>query len=291
MKKVFGLVSAGFLGLSVLQGCVATTGDDSERTGSATQAATSCYTNNGLHPTKAALAVAMADELGRWAPDKDLTLTSSGVALSSSAVCVKNNCANTKALLGQQDDRSVVDQMVFNPSVYRNDLYASMQRQQDVLGDLARNNPKSLPPAHKLTKVGGPVNLGGGACGPHYVFQADHLDGTPLSSTEASNLGKALCAYGYDSCGYNPYISFVVTNQGCPWGRTCVAVDPADGDNGSTTTTTAGSAPMYPLNRLYDPANTMLNTACTVTTGRAGRMLSKCSITPSTCGYLYCIAW
>ncbi|HET7544529.1 MAG TPA: hypothetical protein VFK05_31885 [Polyangiaceae bacterium] len=298
MKKVFGLASAAFLGLSALQGCVATTGDGGEQIGSSAQAANACYTNSGLNPTKAALAVAMADELGRWAPDKDLVRVNGGwatqwnyiVQLSSNAVCLKNNCANTKGILGLQDDKLMqfVDQNVFNPTTFRNDLSAGVDRSQTMMSDLARNNPSQLPPQHVLTKVGGPVDLGLGACGPHYIFQADHLDGTPLSSTEATNLGRALCTYGYGSCGSNPYISYAVTTQGCPTGRTCIAVDPADGDNG-TTTTTAGTAPMYPMNRLWDPANTFINTACTTTTGKVTKLVSKCSTTPSTCGYLYCI--
>src|ERR1041384_133627 len=154
MKNVFGLVGAGFLSLAALQGCAAATGDDSEQIGKASQAATACYSNSGLNPTKAALAVAMADELGRWVPS-DL-VRSGGVSLSSSAVCLKNNCGNTKALLGLQDDQvsQFVDQNVFNPAVYRNDLIAAMDRTSNMMGDLARNNPGSLPPAHKLTKVG-----------------------------------------------------------------------------------------------------------------------------------------
>jgi hypothetical protein len=299
MKKVFGLVSAGFLGLSALQGCVATTGDGSEQIGNASEAATACYTNSGLNPTKAALAVAMADELGRWAPDKDLVRVNGGaatqynyiVALSGSAVCLKNNCANTRAILGQQDDRliSFIDQNVFNPSVFRNDLSASVQRAQTMISDLARNNPGALPPAHLLTKVGGPVDLGLGACGPHYVFQADHPDGSPLTSTEATNLGNALCTYGFGSCGSNPFISYTLTGQVCPPGRTCIAVDPADGDNG-TASTTVGSAPLYPMNRVYDPINSLINTACTTTTGKVAKLVSKCTTVPSTCGYLYCVA-
>lgn len=299
MKKMFGMVSAGFLGLSALQGCVATTGDGNEQVGSGSEAATACYTNSGLNPTKAALAVAMADELGRWAPDKDLVRVNGGAAtqynyivqLSSNAVCLKNGCGNTRAILGQQDDRliNVVDQNVFNPSVFRNDLSAGLQRSQTMIGDLVRNNPAGLPPAHVLTKVGGPIDLGLGACGPHYVFQADHPDGTPLNSTEATNLAKALCTYGYGSCGNNPFISYTLTTgQGCPAGRTCIAVDPADGDNGSTTTTTAGSAPVYPLNRVYDPTNSLLNTACTMTSGKVTKLSSRCTTLPGTCGYLYC---
>ena len=298
MKEMFGMVSAGFLGLAALQGCVATAGDGSEQIGSASQATTACYTNSGLNPTKAALAVAMADELGRWAPDKDLVRVNGGpatqynyiVALSGSAVCLKNNCANTRALLGQQDDRLIgfIDQNVFNPAVFRNDLSASVQRAQTMIGDLVRNNPAALPPAHVLSKVGGPIDLGLGACGPHYVFQADHLDGTPLTSTEATNLGKALCTYGFGSCGSNPFISYTLTGQGCPADRTCIAVDPADGDNG-VATTTPGSAPQYPMNRVYDPTNSLLNTPCAKTTGTVTKLVSKCTTSPATCGYLYCI--
>lgn len=299
MKKMFGMVCAGFLGLGALQGCVATAGDGGETIDSETHAATACYTNSGLNPTKAALAVAMADELGRWAPDKDLVRVNGGAAtqynyivlLSGSAVCLKNNCANTRAILGQQDGKLInfIDQNVFNPAVFRNDLSAALDRSQTMMSDLGRNNPGLLPPAHKLTMVGGPVDLGVGACGPHYVFQADHLDGTPLSSAEATNLGRALCTYGYGSCGNNPYISYALTTQGCPAGRTCIAVDPADGDNGSTTTTTAGSAPQYPMNRVYDPSNSLLATPCTSTAGKVTKLVSKCSVAPSTCGFLYCI--
>jgi hypothetical protein len=147
-----------------------------------------------------------------------------------------------------------------------------------------------MPPAHKLTKVGGPVNLGIGACGPHYVFQADRKDGTPLSATEAANLGNGMCFYGFGNCGNgNSYLKYTVTGQGCPTGRTCVAVDPTDGDNGSGTTTTAGSVPTYPLNRLYDPTNSKLNTQCLTTGGKLTVLSSRCSLLPATCGYLYCI--
>ena len=267
-------------------------GDGSEGVDSASAAVSACYTNNGLNPTKAALAVAMGDELGRWDPAHDLVKAWNGVQLSGSAVCLKNNCANTKALLGQQDQglSSFFDQNVFSPANYLNDLVASMDRQNNALIDMQRNTPGKLPPAHKLTKVGGPVNLGTGACGPHYVFQADRLDGTPLSATEAANISNGMCFYGFGNCGNgNPYLSYTVTGQGCPAGRTCIAIDPTDGDNGSGTTTTAGSAPTYPLNRLYDPTNSKLNSACVTTAGKLTTMVSKCATLPATCGYLYCI--
>jgi hypothetical protein len=130
--------------------------------------------------------------------------------------------------------------------------------------------------------------MGLGACGPHYVYKATDLNNNPLTQAQASNLANALCFYGQGSCGQNPYISFVTTSQGCPSGQTCVAIDPDDYDTNSSGTTSAGSAPMYPLNRLWDPNNYKLNTKCTHTTNKLGTMKSKCATSPSTCGYLYC---
>ena len=63
-----------------------------------------------------------------------------------------------------------------------------------------------------------------------------------------------------------------------------------DGDNGSTTTTTAGANPVYPMNRVYSPDNALLNTGCTTTSNKVTKLSTKCSnIVPSTCGYLYCV--
>jgi len=303
MKSLLALVGFGFLGLSALQGCAASvTSEEAEALGSAQAAVTNaCSTNSGVLPTKAALAVAMATELGRWEPAKDLVAvrvasmtmnTQPVVQLSSTAVCIKNNCANTKAILGQQDWRlyQYIDQNVFNAVNFNGELTQSLGRHNSNIADLTRNNPTKLPPAHKLTLVGGPVNLGSGACGPHYVYQADKLDGTALTATEAANLANDLVMFGYGNAGgNNPFIAYTVTGQGCPAGRTCVAVDPTDGDNGSGTTTTAGSAPTYPMNRLYDATNAKLNSACVTTAGKLTSMISKCSALPSTCGYLYCI--
>ena len=247
MKKLLSLVGVGFLGLSALQGCAASvSSDEADSLAKTEDAVNACYTNSGLLPTKAALAVAMATELGRWEPAKDLVAvtglaafpmnTQPIVQLSSSAVCLKNNCANTKALLGQQDWRlyQYIDQNAFNAVNFNSDLTQSLGRHNSNITDITRNSPSKLPPAHKLTLVGGPVNLGIGSCGPHYVYQADHLDGTALNTTEATNLANDLVAFGFGNAGgNNPYIKYTITGQGCPTGRTCVALDPTDDDNGS----------------------------------------------------------
>ena len=73
MKKLLSLVGVGFLGLSALQGCAASvSSDEADSVAKTEDAVNACYTNSGLLPTKAALAVAMATELGRWEPAKDL---------------------------------------------------------------------------------------------------------------------------------------------------------------------------------------------------------------------------
>jgi len=253
-----------------------------------------CQSNNGTNPTLASLAVAMGMELGRWKPTVDLQTTASGgVAMNPSAVCAANNCGNTKALLGQQ--AYTTDQNVFNNVNYSNTLYAMFEREATKIDDLTRNNPAALPADHRLTFIGGPVNLGSGYCGPHYVFQVDYNSGpnagNPLSATDAANMANALCFYGQGSCGNNQYIGFVSSGiPNCPTGKTCIAIDPGEGDNGSTTTSTAGSAPTYPKNVVYDPYNTLLGTQCITTKGLLGTMVSKCALMPDTCGNLYCVA-
>lgn len=252
----------------------------------------SCDSNSGVNPTRAALAVAMATELGRWQPDTDLYIGWDGkVQLTSTGLnkC-SNGCKNTKGILAMQDDvfSQIIGQEVFNATVYREDLKSSFGRHANKLDDLRRNNPGALPPAHKLTLVGGPTNMGGGSCGPHFIYKATDLNGNPLSSSQAANLANALCFYGQGSCGGNPYIGFVTTSQGCPWGQTCVAIDPTDGVNTTTNTTSAGSAPSYPMNKLWDPNNSMLNTSCITTKSQFGKMISKCATSPTTCGWLYC---
>jgi hypothetical protein len=252
---------------------------------------TTCQSNNGTNPAKAALAVAMATELGRWEPDLDLTITNGRVVLASTAVCVANSCKNTKAMLGQQD--YTPDQNIFNNTNFCEDLKASFQRQRDLITNLTNNNKPALPISnYKLTLVGGPTSLGFGNCGPHYIYKVDYkTTGLPLSSTDAANLINTMCFYGAADCGNNPYIGYVSTNvPGCPSGKTCIAIDPTDGDNGSTSTTTAGSAPTYPANRVYNPTNSLLGTQCITTAGLLGTMTSRCASYPSTCGTLYCIA-
>ena len=54
--------------------------DGSESAESTRAGVNACYSNSGINPTKAALAVAMADELGRWDPPHDLQVVGGGSA-------------------------------------------------------------------------------------------------------------------------------------------------------------------------------------------------------------------
>ncbi|HYQ00253.1 MAG TPA: hypothetical protein VER96_16365 [Polyangiaceae bacterium] len=283
-----GLMGMGFV---VAQGCAVEQGSE-ESTGVADAAVgTQCYSMQGINTTKASLAVAMGIELGRWDTLNDLVVSNNKVTLKPGVTCIANNCANTKAILGQQD--FTADQNVFQNTSYSGDLVASFGRQQNLLTNYKQNSPYYLPPAHKLTLVGGPKDLGIGACGPHYIFQINHTDGTPLTTWEGYTIANTLCYFGFNAlgvgCGSNPFINPQITTNSCPTGQTCIAIDPADGDNTSTTTTTAGTIPTYPMNRVYNPDNSLLNSACTTTTGKVTKLASKCSTQPNTCGYLYCM--
>jgi hypothetical protein len=288
--KLFSIIIGVGVGFMALQGCTGAEYTDVE-VGSQEQAALSstCWGRQGINPTKAALAVAMADELGRWEPLKDLVSVNGRVSLASTAKCLKNSCKQTKAILGQQD--FTADQNRFSNTSYASDLNSSFDRQKNWITNLTQNHPDRLPPGHKLTKVGS-MTLNG-ACGPHFIFQVDNADGSAMAAAKAQYMSNALCYYGQDtpgmSCGSNPFVGFTQTQTGCPSGRVCVAIDPDDGDAGSGSTTTAGSAPTYTLNRLWDPNNTKLNTACTKTSGPLGMLQSKCTTAPTTCGFLYCM--
>ena len=136
---------------------------------------------------------------------------------------------------------------------------ASFGRQQNLLTNYKQNSPYYLPPAHTLKLVGGPKNprhrrlwsalhLPGESHGWHAAD--DWWEGITRSRTPCATSGSMRWAWAVSS---NPFVNPQITTNSCPTGQTCIAVDPADGDNGSTTTTTAGSAPTYPMNRVYSP--------------------------------------
>jgi hypothetical protein len=244
MKKFAAITAFAILGSACTTG-IPSDGESIDGLGDAI--ASSCNTVNGLMPTKASLAVAMANELGRVEPLLDLVkinnngIQSIGLSASAATRC-GSGCANTKALLGLQDSavNQVISQNRFNATSYREDLVASYQRQLDRINHLKMNYPSQLPQPHKLTKVGGPLNLGIGACGPHYEYRVTKPDGSAYPNP--SNLVNNLYFYGEP---INDFIAFRSTD-------TTILFDPIDGDN-SAPVTVSGSCPTFELDRVYSP--------------------------------------
>jgi hypothetical protein len=279
-RQLHGLVSLG--AALVLIGCTLETADEASTAESSQDWASSCSFSWGLNPTKAALAVAMATELGRLDPLADLAWDgnyNSQVALSwtGSARC-SNGCANTKAILGLQSDEvtQTIDQNVFSPTNFRMDLMASFQRQKDWNANLARNSPWMLPEAHAMVRTDGPLSLGTGSCGPHYLYRATKPDGSALKS--ASNLQNNLVFFGLLSG--NGYLAFTTLNNNT---NANVALDPTDGDN-AVPVTTSGSCPTYENDRVYDKDYSLLGKCCITVLGHKST-LQKITRAP---GYLGC---
>jgi hypothetical protein len=279
MKKLALFTTLAILGSA----CTAGVGPEESVEGLSDAVSYQCNTLSGLRPTKASLAVAMATELKRWDPLVDLTRTwingAEHVVLSSAGhnrcSAMGSNCANTKALLGLQDQSitQVIEQSRFNPTSYRHELLSGFQRQIDRNNDLARNAPARLPSPHRLTKVGGPTNLGIGACGPHWVFKPERASGG--SYPDPADLANNLYFFGHPT---NDYLAFTVTNGN-------VAIDPIDGDN-SAPLTTSGSCPTYELDRVYSPASDMRGLCCITVSGQNGALAAV----PKAYGYYGCKA-
>jgi len=243
-----------------------------------------CNNNSGIAPTLASLGVATAMELKRWDPLTDftratvnglyqLTLSSAGNARCSA---MGSSCQNIKGLLGLQDPSTsqVINQNRFNPNSYNQELLNAFDRQMQRTASLQKNTPAQLAAPHKLTKVGGPTNLGIGACGPHWVFKPT----TPTGGTYPNPLYLKNNLY-FINQNTNPFVSFVVTSEAN------VGIDPIDGDN-STPTTTSGSCPTYELDRVYNPTNTLLNKCCVTVSAKNGALVAL----PRAAGYLGCKA-
>jgi hypothetical protein len=278
MKKLATLIAA--LGLLGTLGCTATVtsedelgkddqawgrfrpappppADDSSSSNDSSSGSTgevTCNVGDGRMQTLAALAVAMADELGRWDALADLYQAGWYVDLKWDAPC-SNGCEKTRALLALQTDHAydslVGGVWIFNIDGFRTAIMSSFDRQ-------VQKNINSPFPAHRLTKVAGPTlshACGSGYPTYDYTYKVTKPDGGSLSWSEAEQLHNALCFFHEGACGGNEFIRFKVgdTLPGCRSGDICVSIDPTDGDSGTTATTTASGIPSFRLNRLYNP--------------------------------------
>jgi len=302
MKKLVLLVATGSLAV----GCaVAQTDDTTEQ---AEQAVTyNCSTDSAKLPTKAALAAAMASELGRWDIYKDLYVDSNGrVALvvptdgSANGVnrCPNKVCARTDAILGLQVPNSVIPTSVFDATAFKEDLKASFDRQKTAIQDA-------------LNQENCPV-LSSGGCGFVAGFP------TPFSSglkAEVNGLKNASCMKTPEDhkmvfkssstvgpCGakYNMY-TYTVQKPG--GGNLCnvnnlqlalsffgwtantynpngyiafsavdntVTIDPTDTD--IATPPPPVTSVKYDYDRVSDPTKTLLGTSCTTQAGLSGSL-------------------
>lgn len=182
----------------------------------------SCNSNSGINPMKAALAVAMATEIGRLDAVNDLAISNDTVVLTGGAKSKcrargYGDCSNVDAILGLQDRvvNNYVSQNVFNATSFRQDLKASFDRQKNAENSLRMNNASRVPLPHELFQT---TLSDYGACGIHYDFA--------VIGDKVENLAVRLEFFGGSQ---NPFIAFRSTSA-------TISIDPTGTMNGSTST-------------------------------------------------------
>jgi hypothetical protein len=181
--------------------------------------------------------------------------------------------------------RDYVDQDVFNPTMYREELKVSFGRQRNFEIDVTRNDPTRIPVPHKLEFYGAYYQLGG--CADHYAWRATAPDGSALRNVHA--VAGNLVYFGHGSYGNNnPFIDFRVFGN-------LVLIDPMAADMGVAeelespplppSVPTAAPAIYTPLGRLYDPAGTHLGKPCAADASAPRGELKPLPPSPA---FLYC---
>jgi hypothetical protein len=242
MKKLLaGLMALGGLGFA---GCAVEQGDYIAT--EAFELNQACYnTSNGLAPIKAALAVAMATEIGRLTPDVDLkkiqvqaqyhwqdALGLTDAAKNQCAARGKTGCPNTQALLELQNpiinSTGLVRSSTLDATNFATDLIASLSRQAAHLQDLKNNQPWRTPANNNVFTMLSVNDWG--ACGEHVDFS--------VSGDKPWNQIERLVFFGNGNTSAaqsfgNPYLAPVLNE-----GR--MAIDP-DGQLTGTGTTSSGT--------------------------------------------------
>lgn len=217
--QALALASTFSLATLSLVGCAAESADVRATT-NAYSNGLNCNDNNGANPMKAALAVAMASEMGRVDPLQDLQSYNSMVSISSAGfqACADNGasgCPNTTAILEMQDAEvnQYIDQNEFNATNFRYGLVASFDRQRQHELNLLWNYPSEVPREHSLVEVG---VSDFGACGVHYDYAVDGED--------YENIEHRMVFYGGEG---NPFIDFRA-------GDGMISIDPSGTMNGDS---------------------------------------------------------
>jgi len=204
----------------------------------------SCTNPDGTNAVMAALAVAVAQDLGRWQTGKDFVqgynageLVALGSGSDASGAIGKNRCADGKcarvqALLDLQLDAAAnkvyiqgsgTTKVLLNPQALRTRMLGKW-REQKTIDERAKDGVTDQAPKeeHKLAFV----SAAKGGCDTNFTFNATKTTGAALQYPNQLKYKLAFADI------YNPYINF--TNLG--GGK--VSIDPTYGlDEDGTTAT------------------------------------------------------
>lgn len=200
---ILGILAA----FTLAQGC-AVEATDSDSIAS-TEQALECNSNTGINPLKAALAVAMAEEMGEinplkffawhggqpWVdPNGKLGLSTEGENRCNQ----RGGCPLLKNLLSLQGSNvnNYIDQNVLNVTTLRNELYASFDRQHSTV------EPHSLALLQEV--------MLSNSCGIHFEFSANQ-PGTNIPLTNTASVAGGLEFFGTTSG--NDFIDFRATES------------------------------------------------------------------------------
>jgi hypothetical protein len=233
MRKLVSLLIASAAVVGLASGCaVEAPLDEPESAGSDHLALLSCANPQGTNAMIAAVAVAIANDLGRWNVTTDfkeitgrynqqhLALSSVGEARCSTR---GNNCENVKALLFFQD--ALYDNYVRFPNNVRLSSWSYAARL--VAGFRAQRTcearAKSSPGAsdacpaedHLLTLL----STSPGGCDMNFTYSAKKPDGSPLANPAQLKNKLVWTNDGGSMTNLNPYIQFQST-------ASTVTVDP-----------------------------------------------------------------
>jgi hypothetical protein len=206
-----------------------------------TEQALSCDNVDGTNSVMAALAVSVAQELGRWQPGKDLILTSTNgtserspgsqqaikLTRKGKARCADGKCYNTQALLDLQYDQAkgqvqLPDDILLSPAALRSRLAAKLREQLACEAQPSDGQRGNCPvERHELTFI----RAEQGGCDTNFIFKATALDGSALK--HPAQLKNNLLWVDR----HNPYVAFTSVGD-------TVSVDPTFGLNESGATTT-----------------------------------------------------
>jgi hypothetical protein len=226
----------------------ATDQGDSMSLGTAEQGVMSCANPDGANSTMAALAVAVAQDLGRWQAAKDFVIVSiPGGVIQPEAIklasgsdpsgpkgtsrCADGKCARVQSLLDFQYDQiknkvyiqgSGSTKVLVDPIAVRSRMVAKL-REQIAFDGRAKDGARDQAPKeeHKLAFV----SAAKGGCDTMFTFQATKPDGTVLKFPNQLKYKLAFADI------HNPYIGFQNLGSGK------VAIDPTWGLNEDGTNT------------------------------------------------------